>query len=340
MATGGVYGLRKVQLGKETTKGTAVAATEILLCTAEVNANYDIYQNVAPFGIMAENAGPAKVVSKAVDVMLNLDGITYEQLAWLLSMALRPVVTAGAGPYTHTYDPSMAALAVPDSMTLELRHTDGTDNEDLRIEYLMARKLSFTINEKQQLQCKADCFGRQVTDNAISAATLPANLEHIVCAEGNVYLNDSWAAADAGPPGGGSWSGKLVKANVEITTGLEPFWGVSGNPYFTRHKETGKKGFKASITAVLDGAAAGATTQAERTKAAAVAQRFMTLYFAGTSARKLQLTLAGRHEKGEFAKIGEQEGQDIMEMSIVGWYDATAAKLWKAIVTNNDAAAL
>src|SRR3972149_3726311 len=109
MATGAIRGLRKVQVGKEATKGTSVAATELLLAEAEVRANFPLYRNAHPFGIMAEFGGPTKVLSKDVDVRLSMNGVSYEQLTWLLNAALDVPIDGGTGPYHHVYATAITA---------------------------------------------------------------------------------------------------------------------------------------------------------------------------------------------------------------------------------------
>ena len=104
---GAVFSLNRVQIDKEATPGTAVAAKELLLATAEVTLDYPLFRNEAPTGIMVVNSGPTKLLSKDVDISLNFDGITYEQMGWVLGM-IDKASTSGVGPYTHDYAPGMA----------------------------------------------------------------------------------------------------------------------------------------------------------------------------------------------------------------------------------------
>src|SRR3990167_4749095 len=192
MATGAIRGLRKVQVGKEATKGTSVPATELLLAEAEVRANFPLYRNQHPFGIMAEFGGPTKILQKDVDVRLNMNGVSYEQLTWLLNAALDVPIDGGTGPYHHVYATAItagAALSVagpttPDALTLEGLWTDGTDPEEVEIPYCMVRSFSLSGDQNGELQLTAELFGRDIVDVAVTSLALPTNLEQIMVADG------------------------------------------------------------------------------------------------------------------------------------------------------------
>src|SRR3990167_2978170 len=136
MPSGSIYALREVQIGKEATPGTAVPATKQLWAEADVKPNIPLYRSQTPFGVLAKNAGPTPTLSKGVDIGLKFPQVTYEQIAWPLAMGLdTPASTGAPTTYFHTFDPGVAALWAPTSMTIEGRWTDGTTPEDLEFEY-------------------------------------------------------------------------------------------------------------------------------------------------------------------------------------------------------------
>ena len=350
MAQGAVFRLRKVQVGKETTKGTSVPATELLLAEADVTANFPLYRNVHPAGIMAEHFGPTKLLAKDVAIALRMNGVSYEQITWMLNAAIQVPVTAGAAPYQHVYGASavlpsaVTGPLTPDALTLEGRWTDGTDHEDIEIPYCMVEELTLSGQQNGELQLAATMFGRDYVDAAVTSLTLPTDLEPIVIADGTVYINETFAAAAPTPaagtwvaPSGGSWAGKIISFNLTVPTGLSAFHGVRGSPLFDRHMET-MKTFRLTLTALQNAAAADSPT-AERVKAAAGTLRFVTLNFVGSGNRKFRFAGACKHEQGEFASIGEQDGLDVVEMSFVAHYDPTSAGILQFAVASDQATA-
>lgn len=355
MATGAIRGLRKVQLGKETTKGTSVPATELLLAEAEVRANFPLYRNQHPFGIMGEFGGPTKILSKDVDVRLNMNAVSYEQLPWLLNAALDVPIDGAGPPYHHVYASGIGAGAalietgptVPDALTLEGIWTDGTDPEEVEIPYCMVRSLTLSGDQNGALAVTAELFGRDIVDASVTALTLPTNLEPIVVADGIFYINTTMAlaapiiaAGSWGAPAAGSWAGKILKFSLEVATGLMPLHGVRGALTFDRHHEVGTKNFRLTVTALQDAAGTNSPA-AERTAALAGTMRFVTLNFVGSGNKKFRFAGACKHEQGDFLTIGEQDGLDVVEMSFIGHYDPTAGTLGRMqfAVANDEVAA-
>ena len=331
---GAVYSLNKLQIGKEVTSGDAVPATELLLAKADVTLDYPLFRNQTPFGVMAANAGPTKLLSKDVDISIEFDGLTYEQAGWVLGM-ITLAATTGAGPYEHLYEPGLGGLWAPGSHTIEAEWTDGTIAEDIEFEYAMARAISFSIEQGGQLQCTLDMFARQATDAAITSLTLDTGLEPIVASQGKFYIRDTFVLADVTPPIAGAWDGGVIlSAQLDIELGMMPFHGVSGNEYFTEHKEVAKN-FELTMTVLYDTAAADSAL-AERAKAQSEDLRFVSLVFIGAGTNDLRITVAGKHEMGDFLGMSESDGLNVVDMKIVGQYDPTGAELIVAELNNDE----
>lgn len=336
MPTGGVRHLRTVQIGVESTKGTAVPATEMLLADAEANLSYDLFRNEHPFGQLVEHGGPTALLKKDVDIPLRVNGASFEQLPWWLSLAVDQPATAGVGPYVHTWDPGTAALWNPHSATLEAHYSDGSNDEDVEFEYFTGRSLRLSIEQNGQLEATLDGFARQVTDAAITSLSLPTTLTPIRAADGKIYMNDTWAAADAQAPSGGIISNQIISAQLEIMNGQSPFHGIEGQTYFSEAKER-EKNIRLTLRCLYNPATGAEGAAAERAHAQAQDLRFVTLAFTGAGNLQFYIAVAGKHEMGDFLSIGEQDGMDVVEMTIVGHYDPTGASLVKAVVQNDDA---
>ncbi len=333
---GAVFSLNKVQIGAEATPGTAVAAEETLLAKADVTLDYPLFRNQTPFGVMTENGGTTTpLLMKDVDISLEFDGLTYEQAGWVLGM-IDKAATSGTGPYTHDYAPGVAALWAPETYTIEAQWTDGAIAEDIEFEYAMARALSFSVEQGGQLQVTCDMFARQATDAAITSLTLPTTLTPIVVSSGLFYILDTYAGADVTPPVSGDWSGGVIlNAELNIELGIFPFHGIGGNTYFTEHKERAKS-FELTMTVLYDTAATDSAL-AERAKAQISALRFVTLHFDGPGTHSFRITVAGKHEMGDFLGMSEQDGLNVVDMKIIGHYDPTGANLVTAELVNDEA---
>lgn len=339
MPSGSILALREVQIGKETTKGTAVPATKQLLASAEVTAQYELFRNQHPIGVLVQNAGPTALLKKDVDVRLTADGVTFEQLAWWLALTLAQPVTTGAGPFVHTFDPGVVALWNPHSSTLEGRWTDGTTPEDVEIEYFTGRRLKLRGQQNGQLLAEVDGFGRQITDVALTSLALPGTLTPITTAMMKYYINDTLAAADALAPASGLVSPDVMGFDLDIDVGQFPWHGIAGATFFAEAKERAK-GLTLNVQSVYNPDPATEGGAAERAHAQSEDLRFVTLAWTGPGNLSFYIVVAVKHEMGEFLTIGEQDGLDVVDMRFVDHYDATGAKLVNAVLINEDAAAL
>ncbi len=328
--------LRRIQLGKEVTSGTPVAATERMLAAGELTPDYPLHRNQHPIGVMVEHTGGRELLKKDVNVRLTMNGVTYEQIGWPLSLCIDQPATSGVGPYEHIWAPGTANPWAPHSATLEFRYGDGTDNTDGEIEYVMGRSLRLSGEQGAQLNLEADLFGRQVTAAAVTSLSVLATLTPITMATAAVYMSDTFALADVGPPAAGIVSNQLLSFDLEIDTGIFPKHTIQNSLTFGEHKER-VKGFRLRLRQLWNADATGEGAAAERVHAQAGDLRFVTLYFLGPGNLDMRIVLVGVHEMGDFLTVGEQDGLDTTEMIIIGHYDPTGATLVKFLMNNDDA---
>lgn len=337
MPTGTIRHLRKVQLGKEATKKTAVAATEQLQAEAEITPQYERFRNEHPIGVLVDNAGASARVREDVEVLLRMNGATYEQLPWLLSLSLDQPVTTGAGPYVHTWDPGVAAIWNPHSATLEGRWTDGVTPEDLEVNGVSGSSLRLSIEQNGALNAELRGFGVEMKDEAITSLSLPGTPAPIIAAHAKVFINDTWAAADAQAPASGVVSNQILSAEFEVDVGQFGWHGVDGALTYQEAKER-QKGIRGTVRMLYNPAGGSEGAAAERVHAKAGDLRFVTLAFTGPGNMQFYVAMTLQHEMDELPPpVGEQDGLDVVEMPFVSYHDATGAKLVKAVIQNDDA---
>ena len=342
MPAGTIESLGIVQIGEESAHAAA-AATEILLAKATVTPTGELYRNTAPHGAMAEHAGPTARLTSGVDVDLEFDGVTYEQLPWLLNIGLDDHATTGAGPYVHTDAPPGAALWTPLSASLETRRDDGggggaSDLEDEQVNYMMARTIELSGEMGQQVQAKANCFGQKlVAEAGFASLTVGTTFNHMLMRHCKVFFNNTWAAAATEPPAAGDLPGSIViNFALTINTGLWPFEGVGDSDFFAEEKQN-PPSVALRIRTLYEPNAAVEGAAAERVHAAAEDLRFVTLQWLGDGNMVCRIVCALKHEKPDFQSLSSHEGYEAVEMNLLGHYDPTGAALVQAIVENDRA---
>lgn len=344
MPTGTIKSLRKVEIGKETTPGTAVAGSEQLQMMGEIEPDYPVVRNESPLGVMVRNAGPTALAKKLVNAVLRSDpntGATYEQLAWLLALLFGLPSTSGAGPYVHTWTPGVSVWT-PIAATLRGLWSDGTNNNALRCEYFTGSKLTLKGEENGGLQAELAGFARQMVNEAISGAAVPATLTPIRLSEALVYISDTFADADVHAPAAGRLAKQMKSWNVDLNNGQFPEWNMDGSLLFAEPKQ-GDKSFDLGLTTRYEANASNPGVAAERVKAATVPQpkRFTTIAFTGPGNMKLRLVLAGMHVPGEIGPPrAESDGVDTIDWSMQEHHDSVGGQMVKAVLTNDDSAAL
>jgi len=337
MPKGTIYKMRKCELGREATKGTAVAGSQQMAAILELEPDEVISRDdETPLGVLVKNAGPRAIVKKSTNVTLRAPRAMYEQLDWFLGLCLDRPTTAGASPFTHTFDPGVALIADPHSATVRGRWTDGVTARDLRVAYFTGQRLRLRGEESGLLQAELVGFGRAMVAEAISAAAIPATLTPMKIAEAKVFFNDTLALADLDAPAAGVVPLQMKSFDLEVNMGHFPEWNMEGSLDFGEAKE-GEKDFSLGMQLRHDATAAAENAAAEDAHAQAMDLRFVTISFTGPGNLKFRIVVAGTHEK---ARVGppraQADGLDLVDYSIVPHHDTTGQKMVKAVITNDD----
>lgn len=228
----------KVQYGKETVRGTAVAATKMWMGTANVPKDREPRHPKDTLGLRAPSARTEILQLLADPVTLAMNGETgayYQGLPLLFGTTLKGGVTAtettpSQQDYAWDFTPSLTAAASPDTMTLEI----GDNDQNYEIEYLMGRRINidWAFGENAFLNIAADYFGRQVTKSTATAGLTRPTVTGINANTGTFYLNNTWATL-----GNTQKTGFLRSGSIQIETGNHPKFLGGGNRYFDTHGE-------------------------------------------------------------------------------------------------------
>mgnify|MGYP007071626854 CR=1 FL=1 len=217
---------RLVQVGKETVKGTGVAATKKLrgdLTTAErISRYYSMY----PQGYRANPGGTGVAVAQGFGASFASE-LTFEEILWFLLTGIKGGVTgAGAGTdKTWDFTPQLTTAPTLDAMTMEYTESDGSTNHVARnVAYGMTKGFKVDWAFNQEAKFSADVFGRYPTSAAPTAALTEYSAREI--AKSNllkVFMDTTWAGL-----GGTQLTGFVRTASLEVVTGNEEDFNLDG----------------------------------------------------------------------------------------------------------------
>lgn len=229
---------RKVSFGKETVRGSAVAADTMWMGTASIPKDREPVHPRDALGLRAMSARTEILQLLADPVTLAMDGDTgayYQGLPILFGTTVKGGVvasetTGGQGDYAWDFSPSLTAAAAPDTMTLEI----GDNDQNYEIEYLMGKTINidWAFGQNGFLNVSAEYFGRQVTKSTATAGLTRPTITAINANTGKFYLDPLFA--DAGDTQLASF---LRSGNLQIATGNHPKWLGGGNRYFDSYGE-------------------------------------------------------------------------------------------------------
>lgn len=229
---------RKVQYGKETNRGTAVAATRMWMGTATIPKDREPKHPSDTLGLRVRSARTEILQLLADPVTLAMNGDTgayYQGLPLLFGTTLKGGVTAtettaSQQDYAWTFDPSLTAAAAPDTVTLEI----GDNDQAYEIEYLMGKTITidWAFGENAYVNVSAEMFGRQVTATTFTGSLTKPTVTGINANTGKFYLDPAWASL-----GSTQKTGLLRSGNLQIGTGNHPKFLGSGNRTFDTHGE-------------------------------------------------------------------------------------------------------
>ena len=329
MAT--VQKLRTFQWGKETTRGTAVAATsKIALEGMDIESTDTVYRPQWLVGKLHRYPGGNETaITRGTIWKIPETPVIYDQLQHLFSMSIKGGVTAtGVNPYTWSFARSITADPAPDSWTLERRLTDGSTPVDNEWAYALCGKLTFHYQLDQPLKVEAEGFARRVQASTLTPAlSLPAT--EVASSHASCYIDSTWANL-----GVTQITGQVLEAKVEFLTGLMPFDTLDGRTDldFTTYVFNGANtGLNVTLRML-----SGAQYSTEKTAAEAQTLRAIRLDVTGSASRELKLDMLVKHEGGSLVKVDEVDGQDVFEMKLVDSDDGTnlfAATLVNAVNT-------
>jgi hypothetical protein len=231
----GELAFRKVQYGRETTRGTAVAATKMWPGKIQVPTDR---QPVFPELTTGRRArAQAGVINQLLvdGFTLSMEQGVFQMLPFLFSMLLKGGVTASEtttsqADYLWDFTPSLTAANAQNAFTVEF----GDDTQAYEMEYCMARRLTIagTLGENAGVSLEAECFGRQITPTTFTGSLAPLAYEYMSANMAKLYKDSTWANL-----GTTQLTSTLQDFSIEILSGLHPKFLGDGQKIFSTHGE-------------------------------------------------------------------------------------------------------
>jgi hypothetical protein len=167
--------LTKVQAGKETTHGDAVAADTMLLMQASLpESDREVHIPQVDMGVRS----PGLLASASVRHVLaegtleDMDGAYFEILPLMFSMGLKGNVTAaeqttGESDYLWEFPAPQTGVETVDSVTLEM----GDDTQGYEVAYCLMKTLRISGDcETGEVHISGDWFGDEVVQTTVTPA--------------------------------------------------------------------------------------------------------------------------------------------------------------------------
>lgn len=320
----------KFQYGKETTRGTAVAATRILRGVTdypEVGTDSALYYPREHVGLRAPGVRSTKGALLYTNTLPIAEGY-FQVLPWIFGCLLKGGVSAtettgGQGDYAWNQSPSLAfgVSNAVDASTLEM----GDDQQCWEAEYMMFERvrLSGKVNQNADfspVKIDASFFARQLTKTTFTSALSVGGFEPINAKLARFYLDTAWAGV-----GTTEKTNFLREFDIEIIGGCYPLFGGSGERYFYGH-EQGDIEVNANFVFENDSQAI-AIHDAHRANTMQVARLKISGDPIGSGVNhSLSLDISGTWEKVS-PLSSKDKASNLTSAILRGYYDLTGAKM-------------
>lgn len=205
---------RRIQVGLEATRGTAVAADKKLVGTLTMTPEVVWHRPVDERNSLAEFR---RSIAVAQNSRLRYEAdATYDQLIDILSMAVKGSITPSVVEITGriwTFTPNTTSKNVQDSYTFEY----GDDVQAWESAFVIAENMELSIPLNEVVTVRADLFAKFAAKTTFTAAISDPSLTEIVANHAKIYIDGTWANL-----GTTQQAALLAGATIRLPTGVAP----------------------------------------------------------------------------------------------------------------------
>jgi hypothetical protein len=321
----GIKAFRKIQLGKETTAGSAVAATAIWRGIGTIEENIETVFPNEDIGILG-GVTRSYIPKTMATLALESTPATFEQLPYILECGIEKNVTVSTDTpgFKYSYAFPIQTTDIHETTDLQTFTVEGGDNnEAVEFAYGICTDFNLSGNAGEALMMSATLVGRQASTSTFTGSIAVPTIESVLFSKGKMYIDACAATSDIGKT---QITNTLLQADLSVQTGWTPVFTADGNIYFSFIKQVApevvlKITFEYNTSALAEIAAWRLGTA-----------RQIRLQFDGTVNKYVRIDMAGKWEK--FDKIGEKDGNDIVTGTFRARYDSTTTLFFEMIVGN------
>lgn len=220
---------RRIQIGKEATRGTGVAATSKLIGTMRATPQKKWHRPAEDRNSLSEFRRQALIGQRC---RLAFEGdATYEQIIAFLLMGIKGAVTPTTPVGTvrlWTFTPNYATANAPDTYTFEW----GDDTQEYEATFCMVESIELTWSEDSPVTMRVNMFGRFPSKSSFTGALSETSVEEVVANKLKVYIDGAWANL-----GTTQKSSLVTGGTIRITTGYVPTKYADGSQDFSSYQE-------------------------------------------------------------------------------------------------------
>jgi len=326
----GVKKLRRIQLGLESTKGTAVAATAQWRGPGEFTDGREVVIPDEDVGyLVAVDRGYSPKVAAGFE--LQEVPATFEQIAYPFSAGLADVVSGAANGgttngYKYAYTAPTTALPTTKAYTFEA----GDNQQAYEYEYAACKEINLSGKSGEPIMLSSSWFARQESKCTFTAELTPPTVEEILFQRGKIYCD-----AVGGTLGSTQLTNTWLAFNLKILTGLQPVFTGDGNLYYSFDKCIGPT-ITGSLTFEHD-----TVGVARKDDFVALTAKKFRMLFLGSALTGTGGTFTTKAAQLDFVAkltsvypIGEIDGNDILKVNFQAVFNSTANLYFVATFCN------
>lgn len=328
----------KLQMGKESPAGTAVAATSIWRGVGNQMSDDQVVEQIDELVGIAGGTDRSAVTALLAGIELAETPMTYEQLQYLLALAFggpTAGIQDGSGSdYVYTTNVPETAGPTAAPYTWEA----GDDREAAEMEYAVCTEFTLKGQAGQTAKMAGKLIGRQVTQSAFTGALSAPSVEDSLVSKGKVYLD-----AVTGSYGGTQVATQIIAYELKVASKWSMLYSMDGQLYYTLPVWTGYE-ITGKLTFVHDSAvlrSGTGTAAGAKVHFAGQTPRLLRIDLIGGavatpgttySTKKVVLDLPIKYTKA--GVLGEKDGISIVDMEFRSRYNLTKTDAGQFVIVN------
>lgn len=322
----GAFERNVVQLGREATAGTLVAAAHIW------RGPFASLEDTEEQKILEEQVGNLFGQEKAFTTMyggrlaMPETPLTFEQITHIFDAGWMDAAPSGSGTYTRTYTDVPGTAQTLRTYTVEAGNLDASaDNQRMGFAFVEEWQLSAAAGAEWMMS--ATWIGKQVAANTLTAALAVPTVQVAVLPLTKLFID-----ATGGTVGSTQKSGVLMGATIRRTTGWRAVPVGDGARTYAAIKMT-KPEATFSLTLELQQDTGVSLVAAERVFQRAKTQRLFRLEIDGEDANhELRVDWCGRYDS--IGAYENADGNTVVTLEGHMVYNATDELFMEAVLTN------